>query len=51
MTDKRYHVSGLFNLEVEGDCMRNARETAERILRDSGIEGKVIQVEEVRPIE
>lgn len=45
--DKRYLVSGLFNLEVEGESMRQARETAERILQTSGIDGKVIQVEEV----
>ena len=46
--DKRYRVSGLIILEVEAENMRGAREKAERILRDSGIDGKVIQVEEAR---
>jgi len=46
--DKRYHVNGIFSLEVEGKDMRDARETAERILVNSGIDGKVIQVEEKR---
>lgn len=45
--DKRYQVSGIFNLEVDGRDSRQARETAERILRDSGIDGCVIDVEEV----
>jgi preprotein translocase subunit YajC len=46
--DKRYCVSGLFILEVNAKDMRDARETAERILVNSGIDGKVIQVEEKR---
>ena len=46
--DKRYRVSGLFILEVNAKDMRDARETAERILANSGIDGKVIQVEEKR---
>ena len=46
--DKRFNVNGIFSLEVEGKDMRDARETAERILQCSGIDGKVIQVEEVR---
>lgn len=45
--DKRYLVSGLFNLEVEGEETRQAREKAKQILRDSGIDGIVIDVEEV----
>ncbi len=49
--DKRYHVSGLFSLEVDCRDSRQARETAERILKCSGIDGKVIQVEEVRRCE
>jgi len=28
--------------------MRDARETAERILRDSGIEGYVVEIQEVK---
>lgn len=46
--NKRYEVSGLFILEIDAENMRDARETAERILANSGIDGKVIQVEEVR---
>ena len=46
--DKRYRVSGLFILEVNAKDMRDARETAERILANGGIDGKVIQVEEKR---
>ncbi len=45
--DKRYSVSGLFILEIDAIDMRDARETAERILVNSGIDGKVIQTEEV----
>lgn len=46
--DKRFNVTGLFILEIDAENMRGAREKAERILRDSGIDGKVIQVEEAR---
>jgi phosphoribosylformylglycinamidine (FGAM) synthase PurS component len=46
--DKQYRVSGLFILEVDAKDMRDAREIAERILANSGIEGYVIEVEEVR---
>jgi len=46
--DKWYRVSGLFVLEVDAKDMRDAQETAERILVNSGIEGYVIEVEEVR---
>jgi len=46
--DKRYRVSGLFILEVTAKDMRDAREIAERILANRGIEGYVIEVEEVR---
>ena len=46
--DKRYRVSGLFILEVNAKDMRDAREIAERILADRGIEGYVIEVEDVR---
>ena len=46
--DKRFNVTGLFILEVNAKDMRDARETAERILVNSGIDGKVIQVEEKR---
>ena len=49
--DKRFNVTGLFILEVEGKDMRDARETAERILANGGIDGKVIQVEEVITVE
>jgi len=44
--DKRYEVSGLFSLEVDARDMNAAQKTAERILRDSGIDGRVIRVEE-----
>lgn len=47
--DKRYRVSGLFILEVTAKDMRDAREIAERILANRGIEGYVIEVEDVRP--
>ncbi len=47
--DKRYRVSGLFILEVNAKDMRDARETAERILANRGIEGYVVEVEDVRP--
>jgi len=46
--NKRYEVSGLFILEIDAENMRGAREKAERIIRDSGIYGIVIQVEEAR---
>ncbi len=31
--DKRYRVNGIFSLEVEGEEVRDAKETVERILR------------------
>lgn len=49
--DKRYEVLGLFILEIDAENMRDARETAERILANSGIDGEVIQVEEVTTVE
>lgn len=45
---KRFRVSGLFSLEVEGKDSREAKTKARRILRDSGIDGCVIDVEEVK---
>jgi len=45
---KDFLVSGLFILEVEAEDSRKASGKAERIMRDSGIEGYVIEVEEVR---
>ncbi len=46
--DKRYRVSGLFILDVEAEDSRKASGKAERIMRDSGIDGYVIEVEEAR---
>lgn len=46
--DKRYQVSGIFNLEVDGKDSRQACETAKRILECSGIDGIVIDVEEAK---
>lgn len=46
--DKRFRVRGLFILEVNAKDTRDAQEIAERILVNSGIEGYVIEVEEVR---
>lgn len=46
--DKQFNVTGLFHLGVDAEDMRDAWETAERILANSGIDGNVIQVEEVR---
>lgn len=45
---KRYRVNGLFILEVNAKDTRDAQEIAERILADRGIEGYVIEVEDVR---
>lgn len=45
--DKRYRVNGIFSLEVEGEEVRDAKETVERILRTSGIDGRVVEIEEV----
>ena len=45
---KRYRVSGLFILEVNAKDMRDAQETAKRILVNRGIEGYVVEVEDVR---
>ena len=45
---KRYRVNGLFILEVNAKDMRDAQETAKRILANGGIEGYVVEVEDVR---
>lgn len=45
--DKRYRVSGIFILEVEAEDSRKASGKAERIMRNSGIDGYVIEAEEV----
>lgn len=37
--DKRFRVSGIFSLEVEGEDTREAEMKAGRILKDSGIDG------------
>ena len=46
--DKLYRVSGLFVLEVEAEDSREASRKAESIMRDRGIEGHVVEAEEVR---
>ncbi|HHV27950.1 MAG TPA: hypothetical protein GXX63_12255 [Tissierellia bacterium] len=46
--DKRYEVSGLFSLEVEGEDTREAQAKVRRIFRDLGIECQIIDVEEAR---
>lgn len=46
--DKWYRVRGFFILEVNAEDTRDAQETAERILANSGMEGYVIEVEEDR---
>lgn len=46
--DKRFRVSGLFNLEVDGEDSREAEMKVYRILKCSGIDGVVIEVEEVK---
>ena len=51
MINKRYHVSGIFSLAVEGRDNLDAKETAERILRCSGINGSVIEISEERMYE
>ncbi len=48
MINKRYLVSGMFSLAVEGRDNLEAKETAERILRCSGINGSVVEISEVR---
>ena len=48
MINKRYHVSGIFRLVVEGRDSLEAKETAARILRCSGINGSVVEISEVR---
>ena len=48
MINKRYHVSGIFRLSVEGRDNLEAKETAARILRYSGIDGSVVEISEVR---
>ena len=51
MINKRYHVSGIFSLAVEGKNNLEAKETAARILRCSGIDGIVVEVCEVNKVE
>ncbi len=51
MINKRYHVSGIFRLEVEGRDNLEAKETAARILRCSGIDGIIVEVCEVNKVE
>jgi len=51
MINKRYHVSGIFRLEVEGRDNLEAKETAARILRYSGIDGSIVEVCEVNKVE
>ena len=48
MINKRYHVIGMFSLAVEGRDNLEAKETAERILKYSGINGSVVEISEVR---
>lgn len=43
--NKRFRVSGLFNLEIEAKDSREATTKARKILRDSGIDGYVIDAE------
>jgi hypothetical protein len=51
MINKRYHISGIFNLAVEGRDNLEAKETAARILRCSGIDGSIVEVCEVNKVE
>ena len=51
MINKRYHVSGIFRLDVEGRDNLEAKETAARILRCSGIDGSIVEVCEVNKVE
>jgi hypothetical protein len=51
MINKRYHVSGVFSLAVEGRDNLEAKETAARILRCSGIDGSIVEVCEVNKVE
>lgn len=44
--DKRFRVSGIFNIEVEVKDYREAKTKVRGILRDSGIDGCVIDTEE-----
>jgi len=44
---KYFKVSGIFNMEFEAEDDRKAKSKAERILRDSGITGYVIETQEV----
>lgn len=46
--DKRYKVDGIFNLEVEGKDSREAEMKVYRILKDSGIDGCIIEAQEVK---
>ena len=45
--DKRYRVSGLFVVDVDGKDVQDALKKARRILANSGIGGCVIEVEEL----
>lgn len=45
--DKRYRVSGMFCITVEAEDSREAQGKTERILRDSGIDGIIIEIERV----
>lgn len=45
--DKRFRVSGIFNIEVEAKDTREAKTKARRILKCSGIEGCAIEAQEV----
>lgn len=44
----RYEVSGIFVLKIEAENEQEARTEAQLILREKGIDGYVIQVEERR---
>ena len=46
--EKRWRVSGTFSVEVEGDGWIDVRRKAERILTTSGIDGYVVNAEEVK---
>lgn len=39
-------VTGIFKIEVDAKCYQEAKAKAERILRDSGIDGQVVEVKE-----
>lgn len=42
----KYTVTGIFDLMIDAEDMKEAWETAKRILQTSGIDGNIIQVEE-----